>query len=169
MEEMVKVNIRIAIASVAISAALLSAVMHARAQATGPARKPIAESSIKLPGYFGVYAVQKSGEVMVLKPNMDFDAEHLSVTLPEDVEFLIYGKDIDPSKFRLDFLGLKGETAREIELLAKPVSNQPQMLRLIPASTLPGGGYKITENFWEATAVFGFVVGPMPKGVVTRR
>ena len=181
-----KVQFRIAMASVVMLAATLSATIDAQAQAAAPVRKSIKESIIKLPEYFGFYAVQKNGEVMVLKPNITFDEQHLPVALPEDVEFLIYGKDVDPSIYHLVIVGrppnvqltpqqqqsirkqsieLSDLESETIELLAKNVSNQAQMLRLIPACTLPNGVYVIASEGDRLV----FSVGPVPKSVVDHK
>lgn len=171
-----RLNIKTAITAVTISAATFLAGIDAQAQTPATARESIAESRIKLPEYFGVYAVHKNGETSVLKPyrQTEIDDETQYVSLPEGAEFIVYGKNPDPSACNLIILGrdpdaqltpqqqqsirkrmgdadrrsiamLMGpdavDTTEAVEVLAKPVSNQPQMLRLIPACTLPTGVY----------------------------
>ncbi len=166
-----------------------------RAQNQAPARKPMAETSIKLPEYFGLYAVKQDGETVILDKPVERPDDRPSTTLPEDVEFLIYGKDIDPAVIHLLMVPStqpppppqKGQKqfswddwmqqtqvdgpanfmasltgvprgSKEGKLLVKPVSSQPQMLRMIPAMTLPNGVYQIgtPEKTW-----YRFVVGPI--------
>lgn len=167
-----------------------------QAQNAEPPRKPMAESSLELPEYFGLYAVQESGQMLALDQPVQRLDERPTLTLPANVEFLVYGKDVDPSTLHLiviptaqpqrkqeqgnkqfswdDFMqqtqvdgpenfmasmsGIPRGSA-EGKLLVKPVGNQPQMLRLIPAGLLPNGIYQIgtPEKSW-----YRFVVGPMP-------
>jgi hypothetical protein len=107
--------------------------------ATTP-RKPIAESKLKLPDYFGFYAVLKTGELIVL--DQDY-----TTPLPADIEFLEYADRIDSDKYIRDAETEKVTT----KLLKKPVTNQSQMLRFIPAEVLPDGVYTISR--------YQFVVG----------
>jgi murein DD-endopeptidase MepM/ murein hydrolase activator NlpD len=168
----------------------------AQAQNVEPPRKPMAESSLELPEYFGLYAVQESGQMLALDQPVQRLDERPTLSLSANVEFLVYGKDVDPSTLHLiviptaqpqrkqeqgnkqfswdDFMqqtqvdgpenfmasmsGIPRGSA-EGKLLVKPVGNQPQMLRLIPAGLLPNGIYQIgtPEKSW-----YRFVVGPMP-------
>src|SRR5439155_26323788 len=48
----------------------------------------------------------------------------------------------------------------DVELRQKPVSNQPEMLRLVPRETLPPGIYQLGEGI-------RFVPGYKPKGYVS--
>ena len=64
---------------------------------TPPSRKPISQGRIRLPDTFGFYAVKKNGQLMELDKPVERLDEQPTLTLPEDVEFLVYGKDIDPS------------------------------------------------------------------------
>ncbi len=171
---------------------------------TPPSRKPISQGRIRLPDTFGFYAVKKNGQLMELDKPVERLDEQPTLTLPEDVEFLVYGKDIDPSA--IHFILLPGAQAtpqkqaqgekpfswddwmqqtqvegpanfmaistgiprgsREGKLLVKPVTGQPQMLRLIPAGALPNGVYQIgmlaeiAQRTW-----YRFVVGSMPTHV----
>jgi hypothetical protein len=160
--------------------------MNSYAQGTAPARKPIAESNIRFPDYFGTYAVLPNGETVLLDNPVNvatYDVPRRS--LPYDVEFIIYGKNVDPSSIQLlsvpasrprqkkqsEMQRLMDVSAMEEQMLessgiprgskagklfVKPVSTQPQMFRLIPAGTLPGGVYQIgnSDDQW-----YRFVVG----------
>lgn len=137
-------------------------------------RSPIAESSLKLPEYFGIYAVQQNGDVITIDRPVERLDEIPKLRLSGDVEFLVYGNNVDPSAIRLIILPAvqpqrrkQGEKpfswddwmqdamdtsvmtgipkgSREGKLLVKPVSNQPQMLRFIPVGNLPAGMYQIS-------------------------
>ena len=96
-----KAYIRASVVSLAIVTLTLNINIDAQAQNTDAPRKPIAESSLTLPDYFGLYAVQENGQMIVFdKPVQRLD-EPPTLTLPAGVEFLLYGKDADPSAIHL--------------------------------------------------------------------
>ena len=178
---------RIVIASLIGTAITLGPVGVAQTQNTTAKRKPLPDSRIELPDFFGLYAVQNSGQTVVLDNPVERLDDKPSVTLPADVEFIIYGQGIDhstlhllaippaqpqkkesnenkpfswddwmqqtqvdgPQNFMAAMTGVPRDS-RELKLLIKPVNNQPQMLRLIPSITLPGGVYQIgtPEKTW---------------------
>jgi hypothetical protein len=194
--------VRVAMVSLISAAIALNGSKDARAQSSNPPRKPMAESRLALPEYFGLYAVQDSGQMLVLDKPVEKLDERPTMTLSANVEFLIYGKDVDPSTIHIIAIpaaqpqqkqeqgdkpfswdGWMQQTqvdgpqnfmaamtgvprgSREGRLLAKPVNNQPQMLRLIPSDRLPNGIYQIgtPEKQWYRFAVDGSMSTPTPQ------
>ncbi len=165
--------------------ATFNAITYAQNSTT--VRNSIPEKKLKLPEYFGFYAVKQTGETFILDHPIERLDDIPTLSLPQDIEFLIYGKDIDPSEIHLiiipvaqlqktsqqgekpfswddwmrnatDMSAMTGipSESREGKLLVKPISNQPQMLRLIPSGELPEGVYQIgsSDKVW-----YRFVVG----------
>ena len=129
--------------------AQLTLCRKTEAQAPDSPRKATPESSIELPEYFGTYAVLKSGKTVRLDKLTQQIDQAPSYKLPSDVEFLVYGKDVNPSSYQL----IVGDSV--LELLAKPVAKDTQMIRLIPAKPLNDGIF----NFGQMFQMYRFGVG----------
>lgn len=114
--------------------------------AGGP--KSMAEASIALPEYFGLYAVQRNGKLILLdKPARGLE-DAAALSLEGDVEFLLYGKDVNPS---------------DLQLFCNPVV-EPGSQRVIQ------GGRAFSWEDWlqlttvEAPANFAALISGIPRG-----
>jgi hypothetical protein len=168
----VKANIRTSMVSIAIATLTFSAVIDAQAQNTDTPRKPIAESAIALPEYYGHYVVQSNGRLDEIKQtNRELSPNAApSLTIDSDCEFLMFAKRDE--KTGDDYLDLykvpwpgqgfvmtfTPEGSSRCVLREKPVAGQPEMSRFIPQHILAPGVYHLRIGLeW-----YRFVVGPMP-------
>ena len=110
------------------------------------------ESKIVLPEYYGVSAIDggKTIEVSPAKEPLDFSG---------DVEFILYDKLVagarsDLRLYRISAVAVPRQAgATEIpadgtivDTHARPVRNQPEMIRVIPVTTLEPGLYQFTDR-----------------------
>lgn len=80
--------------SCALAVGLLGEAMNCPAAVdSSELRKPMAEQAITLPEYFGWYAVRADGTTLMLDDPIQGLDQPPSVSLPAQVEFVVYGKD----------------------------------------------------------------------------
>jgi hypothetical protein len=124
----------------------------AKSEAPAVRHAEVNENKIVLPEYYGVSAIDggKTMEVSPAKEPLDFSG---------DVEFILYDKLVagarsDLRLYRVSAVGIPRQAgATEIpsdgtivDTHAKPVRNQPEMIRVIPVTTLEPGLYQFTDR-----------------------
>lgn len=142
---------RILLAVFGSAAICLSLTAEDAVQADAGGPKSMAEASIALPEYFGLYAIQRNGRSVLLdKPARGLE-DAAALSLEGDTEFLLYGKDVNPS---------------DLQLFCNPVV-QPGSQRVIQ------GGRSFSWEDWlqlttvEAPANFAALISGIPRGATS--
>lgn len=137
-----------------ITAAILgSACLLVGCGKADPAPQTADEKDLKLPEFYGVYAVADGGTLIEINPAQP------PAVVPAAAEFIVYEKGLAAavSEWHLTrlTLGLDGAATEgaDVAIRRKGVSNQPDMIRIQSTAALEPGEYQIRNNL-------RFVVSP---------
>ncbi len=108
---------------------------------TNGSPKPLPESRITLPEFYGFFAVDGGNTI-----GLDKDSQPPNVS--EKVEFILHDQDIAAfrGKWQVSGSKLNGEKWEKIPAVKcriKPVTDNAMMIRVVPANILPPGVYEI--------------------------